>query len=100
MRGLLLWGSCYGKRYAPRKWKAMGRKRIRMRRPVRKRKENRVYTFGAVGLCASTSARRRFISEIQVARRPPASMDSSFPLSHSLSLSKEGSAREVVVERR
>ena len=99
MRGLLLWGSCYGKRYEPGKWKATGRKRSRMRRLVRKRKE-RVYTFGEVGFCASTSARRRFISEMQVARRPPASMDSSFPLSHSLSLSKEGSAREVVVERR
>ena len=71
-----------------------------MRRPVRKRKENGVHTLGVVGFCASTIARRRFISEMQVARRPAASMDSSFPLSHSLSLSKEGSAREVVVERR
>ena len=57
-------------------------------------------TLGARGSCASTAARRRFISEMQVARRPPASMDSSVPLSHNLSLSKEGSAREVVVERR
>ena len=58
------------------------------------------HTLGAAELFASTAARRRFISVMQVARRPPASMDSSLPLSHSLSLSKEGSAREVVVERR
>ena len=58
------------------------------------------HTLGAAEFCASTAARRRFISVMQMARRPPASMDSSLPLSHSLFLSKEGSAREVVVERR
>jgi hypothetical protein len=37
---------------------------------------------------------------IQVARRPPGLISSSLPLSHKVSLTKEGSAREVVVDRR
>lgn len=37
---------------------------------------------------------------MHVARRPPGLISSSFPLSHRVSSVKEGSAREVVVERR
>ena len=58
-------------------------------------------TLGSFGLLSSTvSLRRRFISAIHVASLPPGLISSTFPLSHSLSCSKEGSAREVVVDLR
>jgi hypothetical protein len=42
----------------------------------------------------------RFISAMQVARRPPALISSSLPFNQSVSFLKHGSAREVVVARR
>lgn len=59
-----------------------------------------VRTLGSFGFSASKSALRRFISAMQVAVRLLGLISSSVPLSHSLSLMKEGSAREVVVDRR
>ena len=57
-------------------------------------------TLGSFGFLASKSALSRFISARQVAVRPFVLISSSTPLSHSLSLLKAGSAREVVVDRR
>ena len=57
-------------------------------------------TLGSFEFLASKSALRRFISVMQVAVRLPGLISSSTPLSHSLSLVKDGSAREVVVDRR
>lgn len=48
----------------------------------------------------STSLRRRFISEMQVASLPPSLISSSFPFNHNLSFVNDGSAREVVVDRK
>lgn len=59
-----------------------------------------IRTLGLLGFLASKSALRRFISAIQVAVRPLGLISSSTPLSHNLSLVKDGSAREVVVDRR
>jgi len=59
-----------------------------------------IRTLGSFGFLASKSALRRFISTMQVAVRPLGLTSSSAPLSHSLSLVKDGSAREVVVDRR
>jgi hypothetical protein len=59
-----------------------------------------IRTLGSVGFLASKSALRRFISTMQVAVRLLGLISSSLPLSHSLSLVKDGSAREVVVDRR
>lgn len=58
------------------------------------------HTFSALGFASSSSFRRRFISLMQVARRPPGLISSTLPLSHKVSSVNEGSAREVVVERR
>ena len=49
---------------------------------------------------SSTARRRLFISRMHVARRPLSLISSSTPLSQSRSLSKDGSARDVVVDRR
>lgn len=57
-----------------------------------------VHTFGTPSF--SITLRKRFISEIQVASLPPSLISSSLPFSHNLSFVKDGSAREVVVERR
>jgi hypothetical protein len=58
-------------------------------------------TLGSLDSLSSTSSfRRRFISLMQVAMRPPSLISSSFPFSHSLSCLNEESAREVVVDRR
>ena len=57
-------------------------------------------TLGSFGFLASKSALRRFISVMQVAVRPFGLISSSTPLSHNLSLVKDGSACEVVVDRR
>lgn len=57
-------------------------------------------TLGSFEFLASKSALRRFISAMQVAVRPLGLISSSASLSHSLSLVKDGSAREVVVDRR
>jgi len=65
-----------------------------------RRDEIPIRTLGSFGFLASKPALRRFISAIQVAVRPSGLISSSAPLSHSLSLVKEGSAREVVVDRR
>lgn len=60
-----------------------------------------VPTVGRVESDFSSSARRALISRIQVCSRPPSLITSSFPFNHSLSpASKDGSHREVVVERR
>lgn len=58
-------------------------------------------TFGSFGFLSSTvSLRRRFISAIHVASLLTGLISSSRPLSHRRSCSKEGSAREVVVDLR
>ena len=57
-------------------------------------------TLGSFGSLVSRAALRRFISAMQVAVRPLGLISSSTLLSHSLSLVKDGSAREVVVDRR
>jgi len=57
-------------------------------------------TLGSFRFLASKSALRRFISAIQVAVRLLGLISSSVPLSHNLSLVKDGSTREVVVDRR
>lgn len=59
-----------------------------------------IRTLGSSGFLASRSALRRFISVMQVAVRLFGLISSSASLSHSLSLGKDGSAREVVVDRR
>ena len=56
--------------------------------------------MGRLVFSASYSFRMRFISAMQVASRPPGLISSSFPLSQSVSLANDGSAREVVVARR
>ena len=65
-----------------------------------RRGELPVRTLGSFGFLASKSALRRFISVMQVAVRLFGLISSSAPLSHSLSLVKDGSACEVVVDRR
>ena len=65
-----------------------------------KRGRSPTRTLGSFGFLASKSALRRFISVMQVAVRLPGLISSSAPLSHSLSLVKDGSACEVVVDRR
>ena len=59
-----------------------------------------IRTLGSFGFLASNSALRRFISIMQVAVRLLGLISSSMSLSHSLSLVKDGSAWEVVVDRR
>jgi hypothetical protein len=65
-----------------------------------KRDLSPIRTLGSFGFLASKSALRRFISTMQVAVRLLGLISSSKPLSHSLSLVKDGSALEVVVDRR
>ena len=71
---------------------------------IRKRNNRRdelpMHTLGSFGFLASQFALRRFISVMQVAVRLLGLISSSAPLSHSLSLVKDGSACEVVVDRR
>ena len=68
---------------------------------IKKKKKSAQRAFGPFGSLSSTvSFRSRFISEMQVANLPPGLISSSCPFSHSLSFSKPGSAREVVVDLR
>ena len=57
-------------------------------------------TLGSAGSASSTAARSFFISRMQVDKRPPSLISSSMPLSQSRSLLNDGSARDVVVDRR
>ena len=57
-------------------------------------------TFGRDASLSSSCFRSAFISRMHVASRPPSLISSSVPFNQSLSFWKEGSAREVVVERR
>lgn len=57
-------------------------------------------TLGIDGFLSSTCRLRLFISRIHVANLPPSLISSSTPFNHSLSFSKDGSARDVVVDRK
>jgi hypothetical protein len=78
----------------------LGKLRGLIRNWNNKRDRFLIRTLGSPGFLASKSALRRFSSVMQVAVRLPGLISSSTPLSHSLSLEKDGSAREVVVDRR
>ena len=58
------------------------------------------HTLGSLAFFSSTSRLNLFISLMHVASLPPSLISSSTPFNQRRSFSKDGSAREVVVERR